>query len=160
MGAVLSNYDDVQVVNGRHNFVRTRWFNALGDDVIAMLIKAFESRTSRFSSVVCHHFHGAASRVPSDATAFGTRTEHFTAFIYSAWEQDDDARSEQHRAWGNDLSSQLAPLALSGGYANLLATQSLEQIEAAYGDNAPRLREVKLKYDPTNTFSSAIPLPR
>jgi hypothetical protein len=160
VGAMLSGYDDVQVVNGRHNLVQTRWFNTLGDDAISTLIKAFEARTSRFSSVVLHHFHGAGSRVTPDATAFGTRTGHFTALIYSTWEQDDEVRPELHRAWGEDLNSQLAPVALPGGYANLLSAHSLEQIEAAYGGNARRLREVKLKYDSTNTFSSAIPLPR
>jgi FAD binding domain/Berberine and berberine like len=160
IGAMLANYDDVQVVNGRYNLVQTRWLNTLGDDAISALTEALESRTSRFSSVVLHHFHGAGSRVTPEATAFGMRTAHFTALIYAAWEQDDDAGSGRHRAWGKDLCSRLAPLALPGGYANLLAANALEQVEAAYGGNARRLREVKLRYDPSNTFSSAIPLPR
>jgi hypothetical protein len=160
IGGILSGYDDVQLVNGRHNLVQTRWLKTLGKDVISTLIDAFESRTSRFSSVVIHHFHGAGSRVTPDATAFGTRDEHFTALIYSTWEQADNAGSERHRAWGENLCARLAPLALPGGYANLLAANALDQVEAAYGGNARRLRELKFKYDPSNTFSSAIPLPR
>ncbi len=159
IGAMLSGYNDLQVVDGRYNLVQTRWLNTLGADAISTLTEALESRTSRFSSVVLHHFHGAGSRVTPEATAFGMRTAHFTALIYAAWEQDDDANSERHRAWGKDLCSRLAPLALPGGYANLLAANALEQVAAAYGGNARRLREVKLKYDPSNTFSSAIPLP-
>jgi hypothetical protein len=159
IGAMLSGYDDVQVVDGRYNLVQTRWLNKLGSEAISTLIEAFESRTSRFSSVVLHHFHGAGSRVASDSTAFGMRADHFTALIYSAWEQDDNADSDRHCAWGKDLCAHLAPMALPGGYANLLAANSLEQIETAYGGNARRLREIKLKYDPSNTFSSAIPLP-
>jgi hypothetical protein len=159
IAAMLSNYDDVQLVNGRHNFVQTRWLKTLGNDAVSTLIDAFESRTSRLSSVVLHHFHGAGSRVAPDATSFGMRAEHFTALIYSTWEHDDDANAERHRAWGKDLCSRLAPLALPGGYANLLAANALEQIEAAYGGNAHRLRGIKRKYDPSNTFASAIPLP-
>jgi hypothetical protein len=159
IGAMLSNYDDIQVMDGRCSMVQTRWLNTLEDDAISTLIEAIESRTSRFSSVVLHHFHGAGSRVTLDATAFGMRTAHFTALIHTSWEEDGDADSDRHRAWGEDLCSRLAPLALPGGYANLLAANSREQIEAAYGGNACRLRELKLKYDPSNTFSSAIPLP-
>jgi FAD binding domain/Berberine and berberine like len=158
IGAMLSSYDDAQVVDGRYNQVQTKWLKALGNDAISTLVDAFESRTSRFSSVVLHHFHGAGSRVTPDATAFGTRDEHFTALIYSTWEQADDAQSERHRAWGKDLYSRLAPLALPVGYANLSADNTVEQVEAAYGGNARRLREVKHQYDPSNTFSSAIPL--
>jgi FAD/FMN-containing dehydrogenase len=160
IAGMLSNYDDVQVVDGRYNLVQTRWLNTLEGDAVAALTEAIESRTSRFSSVVLHHFHGAGSRVTPDSTAFGMRAAHFTALIYSTWEQDDDADSEGHRAWGKDLCSRLAPLALPGGYANLLAANALDQVEAAYGGNARRLRAVKLKYDPANAFSSAIPLPR
>ncbi len=159
IGQMLSGYDDAQVVDGRYNFVQTRWLHTLSDDAIATLTAAFEARESRFSSVVLHHFHGAGPRIPPESTAFGTRNEHFTALIYSTWEQSDEINSERHRAWGKDLCAQLAHHALPGGYANLLAADSHEQIEAAYGSNARRLREIKLKYDPSNTFSSAIPLP-
>ena len=159
IGAMLSNHDDMQVGDDRYSMVQTRCLNTLEDDAISILIEAFESRTSRFSSVMLHHFHGAGSRVAPDATAFGMRTAHFTALIHASWEQDGDADSDRHRALGEDLCSRLAPLALPGGYANLLGANSREQAEAAYGGNACRLRELKLKYDPSNTFSSAIPLP-
>ncbi|CAB3756492.1 FAD-binding oxidoreductase [Paraburkholderia solisilvae] len=159
IGAMLSGYDDVQVVTGRHNLVQTRWLSRLESDVISTLTEAFESRTSRFSSVVLHHFHGAGSQVAPESTAFGMRTEHFTALIYSTWLEDEDYDQERHSAWGVKLSNRLSQWALPGGYANLLAPNSIEQIKAAYGGNARLLRETKLKFDPSNTFSSAIPLP-
>jgi FAD/FMN-containing dehydrogenase len=159
IGTMLAGYDDVQVVNGRHNEVHTRWLSKLDSNVISTLKEAFESRTSRFSSVVLHHFHGAGSRVAPASTAFGMRTEHFTAIIYSTWLEDEHHDHEQHAAWGTKLSTRLSKWALPGGYANLLAPNSIEQVRAAYGGNASLLREIKLKFDPSNTFSSAIPLP-
>jgi FAD/FMN-containing dehydrogenase len=157
---MLATYDTAQVVNGRHNEVQTRWVQHLSADTIALLIEGYGSRTSRFSSVVLHHFHGAGTRIPADATPFGMRQAHFTALIYSTWEASSDAYSAAHRRWARDLSSRLAPVALPGGYANLLGPDAQDQIDAAYGGNGRRLNEVKAKYDPDNVFSSAIPLPR
>jgi NitT/TauT family transport system permease protein len=42
---------------------------------------------------------------------------------------------------------------------NFLTADDHEQVSAAYGGNAGRLREVKRRFDPDNVFSSAIPLP-
>jgi FAD/FMN-containing dehydrogenase len=159
IGAMLSGYDDVQVVDGRHNAVQTRWLSKLDGNVISTLKEAFEARTSRFSSVVLHHFHGAGSRVAPESTAFGMRTEHFTAIIYSTWLEEQDYDHDRHAAWGEKLSTRLSQWALPGGYANLLAPDSIEQTRAAYGCNARLLRDIKLKFDPSNTFSSTIPLP-
>jgi hypothetical protein len=47
----------------------------------------------------------------------------------------------------------------AGGYANCLGPDDQEQISAAYGDNALRLRAIQQKFDPDNTFSSATPFP-
>lgn len=153
--AVLST----QLPGGRHYAVATRWIGDLSADVISTLMTAYEARTSPLSRVIVHHFHGPGSRVPSDATAFGMRQEHFTVLTYSAWEEADVARAPSHRTWASDLSSGLVPLALPGGYANLLGPDNADQIQAAYGANGPRLRDIKTKFDPANVFSSALPLP-
>jgi hypothetical protein len=87
------------------------------------------------------------------------RAPHFTALIYSAWEAGGDVDATTHGRWAHDLSARLAPHSLPGGYANLLSPDAREQISGAYGENGPRLREVKVRYDPGNIFSSAIPLP-
>lgn len=123
IGAMLSGYDDVQVVNGRHNAVHTRWLSKLDSDVISTLKEAFESRTSRFSSVVLHHFHGAGSRVAPESTAFGMRTEHFTALIYSTWLEEQDLDHKRHAAWGASLSTRLSQSALPGGICKRAGTE-------------------------------------
>jgi FAD/FMN-containing dehydrogenase len=75
--------------------------------------------------------------------------------IIACWEAGDGAA---HRAWAAALSEGLAPHALPGGYASLLAADNHEQIENAYGDNAVRLVAAKKRYDPDGVFT-AIPLP-
>lgn len=158
LGEIFS-LSDAQLVDGRHYEVRTRWLHDLTPDSISTLMAAYSAKTSPFTRIVLHHFHGAGTRVAPDATAFGMRQEHFTAIIYSTWESVVAGESAVHRQWASDLFSRLAPFALPGGYANLLGPDAREQISAAYGGNGRRLGELKRKFDPDNVFSSAIPLP-
>ncbi|MEU7765800.1 BBE domain-containing protein [Nocardia sp. NPDC049190] len=107
--------------------------------------------------MLSHHFHGAATRVPEDATAFGMRRPHFVVEILAAWEPTD-TDGERHRAWTDATSTMLAPVALPGGYAALLGPDDGEQIADAYGRNAARLLDAKARFDPEGIFS-ATPLP-
>jgi hypothetical protein len=148
-----------QLPSRRHYAVATRWIGDLSSDAISVLMAAYESRTSPLTRIILHHFHGAGSRIAPDATAFGMRQEHFTVLFYSVWEAADAARAAIHRRWASAVSSGLAPLALPGGYANLLGPDDSDQVAAAYGANGQRLREIKRKFDPQNMFSAAIPVP-
>jgi FAD/FMN-containing dehydrogenase len=156
--ADLLTLTDGKLVSGRGYEVATRWLSDLPPDVVSTLIAACENRTSPFSSIILHHFHGAATRIAPEATAFGMRQPHFTALIYAAWEPaNGDATS--HRRWAQNLSSKLSRRALPGGYANLLGPDDREQAAEAYGGNAARLRVLKRRFDPDVVFTSAIPLP-
>src|SRR5262245_61563874 len=106
-----------------------------------------------------NHFHGVGTQIAPNATAFGMRHDHFMVDIIAGWEPESQDDPAVHRRWASDLSADLAPLALPGGYANFLAPDAHDQIGAAYGNNAGRLRELKRRFDPDNVFSSAIPLP-
>jgi FAD/FMN-containing dehydrogenase len=148
---------DAYIVPGGHYALRTRSVAAFTPEVIAGLVDAGATRTSPLSAVLVHHFHGAAARVPIDATAFGLREPHFVVQIMAAW-PPDDGDGAAHRAWADSVSERLALHALPGGYANLLGPDDDEQIAAAYGPNAPRLRAAKARFDPDKVFT-AIPLP-
>jgi FAD binding domain/Berberine and berberine like len=148
---------DTHVVNGRHYAVKTHWISAMTPEVISKLVAAGTNRTSPFTAIAVHHFHGAATRVPLDATAFGLRREHFLVEITAAWEPGDNFAI--HRQWAQNLSRALAPAALPGGYPNLLGPEELDRVAQAYGDNIGRLQEVKRRFDPEWIFS-ATPLPR
>ena len=78
--------------------------------------------------------------------------------IIACWEPGRSSDAA-HRQWAHDLWKSLAPFALPGGYANLLGPNDREQVAAAYGDNAARLRALKHRFDPDRVFASAIPLP-
>jgi FAD/FMN-containing dehydrogenase len=145
-------------VAGWHWEIRTRSLPALVPGAVDAIITAVAGKTSPYSMVNWHHFHGAATRVPADALAFGLRQEHFMVEIVAGW-QPDESNGAAHRQWAHDLWESLAPFALPGGYANLLAPYDREQARDAYGSNSARLRSLKRRFDPGGVFASAIPLP-
>ncbi|MGH6881626.1 MAG: FAD-binding oxidoreductase, partial [Hypericibacter sp.] len=150
---------DTHIVNGRHYALRTHWLADLTPDVVGLVVAAGAARTSPHTLIALHHFHGAGTRIPPGATAFGERRAHYMIEIIAAWEPADAEDGARHRQWAQDLSSNLAPLALPGGYPNFLTAENREQLAAAYGANGSRLRELKRRYDPDDVFSSAIPIP-
>jgi hypothetical protein len=143
---------------GWHWEIRTRSLPVLTPGAIDAIVAAIARRTSPHSMVNWHHFHGAATRIPAEAIAFGLRQEHFMVEIIACWEPDG-SNGAAHRQWAQDLWKSLAPFALPGGYANLLGQNDREQAAAAYGDNAARLGALKRRFDPDRVFASAIPLP-
>lgn len=151
---------DAQLAEAAHCHweLRTRSLPALMPGAIDAIIKSVAGKTSPHSAVAFHHFHGAATRIPAEAIAFGMRQEHFMVEIIAAWEPDADD-GVAHRRWAQDLWQSLAPFALPGGYANLLGPNDREQAASAYGGNAARLRALKRRFDPDGVFASAIPLP-
>jgi hypothetical protein len=156
---VMLNRFDASVVNGRHYAASTRWFQHLSPDVIAASIARMDQATSPLSLIAWHHFRGAPTRVPPDATAFGLRKQHFMMDILAAWEPASRKEGNVHRKWLRAFSESLAPFALPGGYPNMLTPEDLSQIPFAYGGNAPRLLALKKLYDPDGVFTSAVPLP-
>jgi len=148
------DFFDAHVVDGRHHRIRVQSVERLTDDVASLLIEAARTVTSSYSAVTIHHSHGAASRVPLGETAFGVRQDHLVFEIIAAWEAAEPG--DVHRRWADALSDNIAPLALPGGYANMLSPEERERARMAYGANAARLVMLKGRYDPDGVFSSAI----
>ena len=151
---------------GRRYAQQTRWLPGLTPAVATTLVGIGDGtaipRTSPLSVVALQSFHGAPSRVPAEATAFGVRNKHVLASIVAAWEDNGDTpRNEgdaRHQCWAHAVSQALGLYALPGGYPNLLGPDEHAQIAAAYGGNAERLCKAKWRFDPEGLFT-ATPLP-
>lgn len=149
---------DPYIVSGRHNEMRTVTLRDYGREAIDALIRAADTRTSSFSGLSMHHFHGAATRVGLTDTAFGVRGPHFVIEILAAWQSDDNDPGA-HIGWAETVYADLSPHAIPGGYPNLIGPSQGAQADAAYGPNAARLRKLKRRFDPGNVFFSTPPLP-
>ncbi|MEV5825038.1 FAD-binding protein [Spirillospora sp. NPDC052242] len=142
---------------GRHVEVRPRTLAELTPEAAAVLAEGAAAAESPHSAVALHSLHGAAARVPADATAYGERRPHLLVENIAVWRADDPS-ADAHRAWVRGLWEALAPHALPGTYANLLGDDDPAGAEHAYGPNAARLLRAKDRYDPGGAFR-AIPLP-
>jgi FAD/FMN-containing dehydrogenase len=81
---------------GRRYAQQTRWLLEVTPEIIRELIDINGSKTSPFSVVALQSFHGAPTRVPLEATAFGLRQKHVLVSIVAAWEgEDNDPRHRQ-----------------------------------------------------------------
>jgi hypothetical protein len=143
---------------GRHVELRPRTVAELTPEAAALLVEGAATAESPHSAVSLHGLHGAAARVPAEATAYGMRRPHLVVESIAVWEPGDPG-ADAHRAWVRGLSESLAPHALPGTYANLLGDDDPAQAEHAYGAHAARLLRAKDRYDPGHVFR-AIPLPR
>jgi hypothetical protein len=141
-----------------HWEMRTRSLAALTPGAVEAIITAVARKTSAYSSVFWHHFHGAATRVSAEATAFGLRQQHFMLEIVAGWDPKA-TKGSAHQQWAQDLWESLAPFTLPSSYANQLAPHDREQARDAYGSNGARLKALKRRFDPDGVFASAIPLP-
>ena len=136
---------------GQHYTLGTRWLPTLTDDAIEVLADAASTWPSASSLLALHHFHGAATRVPPDATAFALRQEHVLAEVIAAWPGGDAA---PHHAWVARVTDALAPGALPGGYPNILGPDDTERARLGFGANADRLLAAKRRYDPDGVLTA------
>jgi hypothetical protein len=144
---------------GNRYALGTHGLPGLTDEVIAAVAEGARTRPSPMSLIALHQFHGAASRVDSDATAFALRRDHLLAEVISAWRpgaaDDDPATTDQpHLEWMGQVAASLAPGALPGGYPNILGPQDSDRTALGFGANVERLRAAKHRYDPDGIFTA------
>jgi FAD/FMN-containing dehydrogenase len=158
-GAALTAFDPY-LVYGQPTYMETCWIPTLDSRSIDVFIQAMEAAVSPGCAIFTHEFKGAASRVPAGATAFGLRRDHVLVEILAAHADRSDPLEEQrHRQWARNTLDAFNATALPGGYPNLLAGGDADRVAKSYGPNVERLINAKLRFDPDNVFSSAIPLP-
>jgi hypothetical protein len=148
---------DEHIVDGLHNETRNHWMSTVDDEAIDLLVTGAAHLTSPYSALAIHQFHGASSRVPAADTAWALRRDHLLLEIISTWDPDDDATP--HRRWAREMREVIAPHALPGGYPNLLGPDETDRVLLAFGANAPRLLELKRRYDPDGVFTAVPTLP-
>jgi len=99
------------------------------------------------------HFGDVVRQVPAEATAFGDRSQPWLFSIDGIWSRTKD--DTPNIAWVRRLWSTVRPYSNGRLYLNFLASSEGEATvvkEAIGADTYQRLREVKMKYDPTNFF--------
>ncbi len=146
---------DRSMVEGNHYLLRTRWLAGTPEPAVDALVAGAADITSPFSALILSRFHGAASRIDPAATAFAQRAPHTVVEVIASWQPGESP--DRHRAWADSVVRSLDPVALPGGYPNLLGPDDEARARDSYGANLSRLLAAKRHYDPDNVFASVIP---
>jgi FAD/FMN-containing dehydrogenase len=148
----LNSMLDAAFPKGALNYWKAPFLETLDDGAIDAAIAAMESCPSPMTQILFEHFHGAATRVPTDATAYVLRARGYNVNILGEWL--DPSQTDTNITWVRDTYNALRPFASGRRYANYIGADEMtdDGLAAVYGPNLPRLREVKRKYDPENVF--------
>jgi len=144
--------DEPNAVHGLNRYWRSAFVDAISDDLIAAIVDQASRFSSPLSALLFFYLHGAATRVPVDATAFSARRPIWDFDAIGQWAELTE--SDVHTSWVRTAWDEFAPhLGDGAGYINHLSgDERPEQVRASYGSNLARLRQLKTTYDPENTF--------
>jgi FAD/FMN-containing dehydrogenase len=148
--AELHVADDETFPDEHHHHWRARFLADLDDrPAFAEVVR----RAAELGVYVCvEHLGGEMGRVAPDATAFAHRAARYGLAIAAKWKPPDDPAAAVAAA---DEVHAAAASRATGAYVNYMAAGA-EDAAVAYGDNLPRLRELKRRYDPENVFRSNV----
>ena len=135
---------------GRRHYWKGGFLRRLTPEVVDILVDFAQSRPSAHTGLALQQMHGAAARVPPDATAFAHRHDQWDCLILAQWDRAAD--DERNIAWARHCYRALEPHLDRGVYVNDLGADEAPRVKAAYGANFERLRAVKVAYDPENVF--------
>jgi FAD/FMN-containing dehydrogenase len=136
---------------GLRNYWTGRFLTELDDDLIHFLVEHYAHGLELSeATVLIEPFHGAASRVPSEDTAFAFRHARFNISGIAHWR--DPERDAVAVDWAAAVRDRLTP-ASAGSYLNYVTDTGADTIESAYGARVlNRLQTVKAAWDPDNIF--------
>jgi len=123
----------------------------LTDAAIDVHISQIAQAPSDLSLMHLYPIDGAVRRVGVGDTAWSTRDATWSMVI--AGIDPDPRMAGDLKSWGRRYWQAIHPYNLGGAYVNFMMDDEAEgRIEATYGPNHQRLREVKKAYDPANFF--------
>jgi FAD/FMN-containing dehydrogenase len=137
---------------GARNYWKSHFLDTLPDEAIDALVDRFLACPSPLGQIALEGFHGAATRVAPEATAYAMRASGFNTLILSQWTNaGDDAACI---AWARESYAALQSFVGARRYLNYLDHDDVGDaaLAAVYGPNLARLRHVKAQYDPENVF--------
>ncbi|HWB87213.1 MAG TPA: FAD-binding oxidoreductase [Bryobacteraceae bacterium] len=135
---------------GQQWYWKADFVDHLSDAAIAQHVKHGSNLPTMFSTMHMYPINGAVHRVKSDATAFSYRSTKFAEVIVGV--DPDPANKDKIVDWARKYWDSVHPYAASGAYVNFMMEEGPARVEATYGDNYSRLRQIKTKYDSGNLF--------
>jgi FAD/FMN-containing dehydrogenase len=141
----------VQIMKGKSDYATA----PLSDDGLAALMRGVAGNSMY---VVCDAYGGAMAKIASDATAFVHRAGTLFCLQYgSVWTSPADTpkRLDEMR----QFYATMRPYVSGAAYVNYCDTDLPDWADAYWGQNLPRLKQIKSAFDPSNVFRHAQSIP-
>ena len=135
--------------DGRKYYQKSGLLSTLNQPLIETLMDLFQTPRAQPLTMQLQGMGGAAGRVKPEATAFVHRNALWDMAIITNWE--NAAESDAHIAAMRTVWSRLEPFS-NGFYVNSRYEDDVKAFRENYGENYPRLVQLKNKYDPLNLF--------
>jgi FAD/FMN-containing dehydrogenase len=149
--AALQSMIDNANTPGRQNYWKAEFLRELSDEAIDTIAEHAAGVTSPLSLVILEPKGGAIARRPEDATPLGRRDAAFAFYVFSMWDDPDEA--ERHIAWTRAFAEAMEPYTTTGIYLNFTSDTGEGRVRSTYGpEKYDRLVALKDQYDPTNFF--------
>lgn len=149
----LQSLFDADYPPGRRYYNKSHNIAYINQGAIDTVLHYASKAPPRPSGIGFQQLHGAASRVPADATAFPHRYDHDVVWISPV--EEDPHHDEAIVRWTRECWQALKPHVDQAVYVNTLdgtMEDGDQRARDAYGANYERLKALKRKYDPANLF--------
>ena len=136
---------------GVSSYWKSSYMSELSDEAIDYVCKIAAARPHPMTLIHVPLLGGAMGRVGPTETPFGDRSSPYMLSVDGNWTDGDD---EPRIEWVREAIREAERFTTGGTYLNFdgLDGATGELVEAGFGSNYTRLRELKKKYDPTNLF--------
>ena len=134
-------------------YMKDSYLETVPDEAIDLICESFAQAPPSCDVVFNfgHYVHGQLCRVAPEATAFELRKAG--AVNLGFWAQwKEQAQASTCTAWVNKTFEQLQPFSGGRVCSNFVSTKDEFTAKRVYGNNYPRLAQLKKKYDPENFF--------
>jgi hypothetical protein len=130
-------------------YIKSGFLRTAPDALLGAIIHASETGPEWLGGIGLGPLAGAVSRVRPDATAYWNREAQWDLILDGEW--TDHSQDERNTAVLRDLWKVFEPFT-KGYYVNTEPSADERRLRETYGENYPRLVQLKNKYDPTNLF--------
>jgi hypothetical protein len=142
---------DATQPKGRRYYWKSEYLPGVEKEMLAKVIEHAGRIASPHSAVIVFQLGGAVGSRPNDHSAVGNRDAVAVLNIAAAWEKKEE--DSAHVEWARSTWRDMRRFSTGGTYVNFLTEEeATDRIAAAYGQNLPRITEIKARWDPTNLF--------
>ena len=135
---------------GRKYVHRSAFVDDLTDEVVDLVVERGDAAPSPMSAITVWTLGGNVGR--GQASAFAWSEKDYMLTIEANWEDFDTPANLE---WARETEAALREAGAEGRYAGFTGVEQQpgeDWADEVYGENLPRLREVKARYDPENVF--------